>query len=48
VKRGWMRAHFLSEHLVGVTLLKHFDTIFKDRWPKINDSQNFMGCRKPR
>ena len=46
VKRGLMRAHFSSEHLVGVTLLNHLNTIFKDRCPEITGSQNFLGCHK--
>jgi hypothetical protein len=46
VKRGWMRVHFLSEHLARVTLLNHFNTIFKYIWPQITGSQNFLGCRK--
>jgi hypothetical protein len=33
VKGGWVRVHFLSEHLVGVTLLNYFDTTFKDSRP---------------
>jgi len=47
VKRGWVRVHFLSEHLVGVTLLNHFYIIFKYSRPEITDSQDFLGCRKP-
>jgi hypothetical protein len=47
VKRGWMRAHFLSEHLAGVTLLNCFNTIFKDRWPEITGSQNFWVVTSP-
>jgi hypothetical protein len=47
VKRGWVRAHFPSEHLVGVTLLNLLNAIFKDRWPKIISSQNCLGCCKP-
>jgi hypothetical protein len=43
-----MRAHFSSEHLVGVTLLNHFDTIFKYSGLEITSSQDFLGCRKPR
>jgi hypothetical protein len=46
VKRGWVQGHLLSEHLAGVTLLDRFDTIFKNRWPKITNSQYFLGCRK--
>jgi hypothetical protein len=38
VKKGWMRAHFPSEHLARVTLLNRFTIIFKDRWPKITGS----------
>jgi hypothetical protein len=48
MEKGWMRAHFTSEHLLGVTLLNHINTIFKDRWPKIAGSQNFLGRRRPR
>jgi hypothetical protein len=48
VKRGWVRAHFSSEHLEGVTLLNCFNTIFKDSRLEITDSQNVLGCRKPR
>jgi hypothetical protein len=48
MERGWMRAHFLSEHLAGVTLLNRFNAIFKDRRQKIIGLQNFLGCRKPR
>jgi hypothetical protein len=48
VKRGWVRMHFLSEHLAGVTLLNCFNTIFKDGGPKVTGSQEFLGCRKPR
>jgi hypothetical protein len=44
--RGWMREHFPIEHLAGVTLLNHFDTIFKYRCPKITGSQFFLGCHK--
>jgi hypothetical protein len=33
VNRGWMRVHFLSEHLEGVPLFNRFDTIFKDSRP---------------
>jgi hypothetical protein len=47
MERGWMRAHFKSEHLVGVTDINHFNTIFKYRWPKINGSQIVLDCRKP-
>jgi hypothetical protein len=48
VKRGWMRAHFSSEHQLGLTLLNHFNTIFKDKWLEITGSQKFMGHRKAR
>jgi hypothetical protein len=41
-----MRVHFPSEKLAGVTLLKLFKKIFKDRWPEIIGSQMFLGCRK--
>jgi hypothetical protein len=47
IERGWIQVHFPSEHLVGVTLLDRFDAIFKDRWPKITISHNFLGCHKP-
>jgi hypothetical protein len=47
VKRGWVQGNFLSEHLEGVTLLNHFNTIFKDSRPEISSSQDFLGCRKP-
>jgi hypothetical protein len=47
MERGWMRVHFSSEHLIGVTLLNLVDAIFKNRRQKINVSQNFLGCRKP-
>jgi hypothetical protein len=47
VKRGWVRAHFLSEHLAGVKLLNHFNDIFKDSGPEITSSRDFLGCRKP-
>jgi hypothetical protein len=47
VERGWVRAHFSSEHLAGVTLLNHFNTIFKYGGPEVTDSQDFLGCRKP-
>jgi hypothetical protein len=43
-----MRVHLSSEHLEMVTLLDHFDTIFKNKWTKINDSQNLLGFHKPR
>jgi hypothetical protein len=33
MERGWMRVHFPSEHLEGMTLLNHFNTIFKYRRP---------------
>jgi hypothetical protein len=29
MERGWTRAHFLSEHMEGVTLLNCFEAIFK-------------------
>jgi hypothetical protein len=48
MERGWMRVHIPSEHLAGVTLINCFDTIFKNRWPKITGSQNFRCFRKPR
>jgi hypothetical protein len=48
VKRGWMQAHFLSEHLARVTLPNRFDTIFKDSGLEITGSQDFLGYRKPR
>jgi hypothetical protein len=35
VKRGWVRVHFSSEHLVGVTLLNRFNAIFKDGGPEV-------------
>jgi hypothetical protein len=38
VKRGYMRVHFLSEHLARVTLLNHLDTIFKNSRPEITGS----------
>jgi hypothetical protein len=41
VKRGWVRAHFPSEHLVGVTLLNCFYTIFKDSRTEITGSNIF-------
>jgi hypothetical protein len=47
VERGWVRVHFLSEHLAGVTLLNHFNTIFKYGGPQVTGSQDFLGCRKP-
>ena len=47
VKRGWVRAHFSSEHLVGVTLLNLFNAIFKYGGPEVTDSQDFLGCCKP-
>jgi hypothetical protein len=31
MERRWMRVHFPSEHLAGVTLLNLFDVIFKNR-----------------
>jgi hypothetical protein len=43
-----MRAHFLSEHLVGVTLINHFNTIIKDSMPEIIGLQIFLSCRRPR
>jgi hypothetical protein len=46
VKRGWMRAYLLSEHLERVTLLDHFDAIFKTRQPKIIGPQYLLGFRK--
>jgi hypothetical protein len=42
-----VRAHFLSEHLAGVTLLNWFNTIFKYGGPEVMDSQDFLGCHKP-
>jgi hypothetical protein len=48
MKRGWMQENISSEHLEGVTLLNHFNIIFKKTWPKITDSQFFLGCRKPK
>jgi len=47
-ERGWMRSHFPSEHLTGVKFLNRFNAIFKYRWPEITESQNFLGCHKPR
>ena len=46
MERGWMQAHFLSEHLAGVTLLNCFNTIFKDGGLELNGSKDFLGCRK--
>jgi hypothetical protein len=43
-----VQTHFLSEHLAGVTLLNHFNAIFKDGGPEVTGSQDFLGCRKPR
>jgi len=48
MKRGWMRENFSSEHLVGVTLINCFNTIFKDRRPEIIGLQDFLSCRKLR
>jgi hypothetical protein len=43
VKRVWVRAHFSSEPLVGVTLLNRFNAIFKYSRPEIIGSQDFLG-----
>jgi hypothetical protein len=38
VERGWMRAHFTSEHLAGVILINYFNAIFKYRRSEITGS----------
>jgi hypothetical protein len=43
-----VRAHFPSEHMVGVTLINRFNAIFKDGGPEVTISHDFLGCRKPR
>jgi hypothetical protein len=48
MERGWIQVHTPSEHLEGMTLLNHFDTVFKNKRPKITNLQNFLGCRKPK
>lgn len=44
---SWMHTHLSREDLTWVALLNDSDTIFKDRWPKVPDTQYLLGCRKP-
>jgi hypothetical protein len=47
-KRGWVRAHFSSEHLAGVTLFNCFNEIFKYGGLEVTSSQDYLGYRKLR
>jgi hypothetical protein len=42
-----VRLNFSSEHLAGVTLLNHFNAIFKYGGPEVTGSQDFLGYHKP-